>query len=137
MLPVHRSLSVATLILLAACSSLPDAVLGGRALDERVVHGVRSESNAFEAGLRDGQGLLGMSLYHGDLEREVRLDVREGDEQRTICYLPLGDVQPIPQLRRSEVGSADCDWLWPGLFTRMCGPCSPPSSPRRRSPTTA
>lgn len=82
-----------------------------RTMDERVVHGVRAESKAFEAGLRDGQALVGMSIYHGNLEREVELQVREDDVQRTIRYLPHGGVQPVPQLRRREGGSADCDWL--------------------------
>ena len=64
------------------------------------VHGVDPESAAFRAGLRDGQAVLGWSLWYGDADHEVVLSVRdaEGGAVRQIRYLPRGRPITIPQV---------------------------------------
>ena len=66
-----------------------------------VLHDVDPESEAYRAGLRDGQTLLAWSLWHGDPDHEVVLTVREvasGSAMRQIRYLPRGREVTIPQL---------------------------------------
>ena len=63
-----------------------------------VVQGVRQGSNAYQAGVRDGQLLGGFSLWNGNAEREVTLTLREGDGRRErLSFLPRGKMVTIPQ----------------------------------------
>ncbi len=57
----------------------------------KVVSGVREGSAAYAAGLRDGMTLAGLSVYHGDPEKEAMVAVKEGGEKREIRYWPRGE----------------------------------------------
>ncbi len=63
-----------------------------------VVQGVQQGSNAYQAGVRDGQLLGGFSLWNGNAEREVTLTLREQDGRRErLSFLPRGKQIIIPQ----------------------------------------
>jgi predicted metalloprotease with PDZ domain len=61
------------------------------------VSGVNPGSEAYKAGVRDGQKAYGMSIYWGDVSKPVRLKVRSGGEEKTIEYFPRGNPIPVPQ----------------------------------------
>jgi predicted metalloprotease with PDZ domain len=61
------------------------------------VSGVKQNSEAFKAGVRDDQEILGMSIYWGDVNKPVRLKVRSGSGQQTIEYYPRGKTVSISQ----------------------------------------
>jgi hypothetical protein len=69
-------------------------------------------SAAEEAGLRDGQKLLGWSI-HGDAARQVELTVAEGSGARSVRYLPhkrypAGQAPaPIPRFELTGAGLAE------------------------------
>ena len=68
-----------------------------------IVHGVEQGSNAYQAGVRDGQQLGGFSLWNGDAEREVTLTLRESDGSREkLSFLPRGDLRFIPQAQEID-----------------------------------
>lgn len=85
-----------------------------------ILHDVDREGPAFRDGVRDGQMLLGWSLWRGDADHEVALEIRElgSSAVRTITYLPRGRLRMVPQaevspecaqgLRGGEVGGAGC-----------------------------
>ena len=81
-----------------------------RSIEERFVMGVREGSAAYAAGLRDGQPLAGWSIHHGDVDRDVVLEVYVFDERRTISYLPRGEVKHTPKVVPAEA-SGSCDSL--------------------------
>jgi predicted metalloprotease with PDZ domain len=62
-----------------------------------VVSGVRPGSTAALAGLQDGQQLAGYSVHHGDIEREVRIQVRAGEQVRDVTYVPAGPPVAAPR----------------------------------------
>ncbi|TPV96186.1 MAG: hypothetical protein B7733_06070 [Myxococcales bacterium FL481] len=64
--------------------------------DAYVVQGVVAGSAAHRAGLRDGQHLEGFDLHWGDVERPVRLTVRDGQRQRKLEFLPIGAARVVP-----------------------------------------
>ncbi len=65
---------------------------------EGIVQGVQQGSNAYHAGVRDGQLLGGFSLWNGNAEREVTLTLREQDGKREkLSFLPRGNLLYIPQ----------------------------------------
>lgn len=66
------------------------------------VSGVNPESEAFKAGLRDGQEVVGMSIYWNDVSKPVRLKIRPADGQQTIEYFPRGKTIPVPQYHIDE-----------------------------------
>lgn len=68
-----------------------------------VLEGVDPVGPAFGAGVRDGQTLLGWSLWHGDPDHEVTLTIRQGEAASTrLRYLPRGSAiailegEPVP-----------------------------------------
>lgn len=63
-----------------------------------IVQGVQQGSNAYQAGVRDGQQLGGFSLWNGNAEREVTLTLREQDGKlERLSFLPRGRLLTIPQ----------------------------------------
>ena len=63
-----------------------------------IVRGVQQGSNAWQAGVRDGQQLGGFSLWNGNPEREVTLTLRETDGKlEKLSFLPRGKLLSIPQ----------------------------------------
>ena len=81
-------------------------------LSKNYISGVKPDSAAFRAGIRDGQDVVGESIYWDDVSKPVRLKIRSGDGQQTIEYFPTGVTFPIPQyhLQRehSPAGSEVC-----------------------------
>src|SRR5207253_738640 len=55
---------------------------------KKLVAGVREDSEAFKAGVRDGQEVLGMSIYWNDVSKPVRLTVRAASGRLRIEYFP-------------------------------------------------
>ncbi len=63
-----------------------------------IVQGTQQGSNAWQAGVRDGQQLGGFSLWNGNAEREVTLTLRDTDGTREqLTFLPRGKLLLIPQ----------------------------------------
>lgn len=75
---------------------------------DRIVTDVGESSNAFGAGLRDGQQLTGWSVYHGDSDKQVKLDVIDGGKKRTVTYLPRGTPVAVQQFRLKPEAAEEC-----------------------------
>lgn len=65
--------------------------------ENKLVFGVEPDSEAYKAGLRDGQQLLGWSIYNGDTTKQVKLSIKSDNGSRTITYFPLGTKVAIQQ----------------------------------------
>jgi predicted metalloprotease with PDZ domain len=65
--------------------------------DAKQVVGVKPDSEAYKAGLRDGQKLLGWSIYNGDPTKEVRLTIKTDNGKQVLTYYPQGPKTPIQQ----------------------------------------
>lgn len=63
------------------------------------VQGVKRGSNAFRAGLRDGQRLLRASVFYNDPSREVEIHVRDRTGDRLIEFHPSGRGIIIPRYK--------------------------------------
>jgi predicted metalloprotease with PDZ domain len=59
---------------------------------------VRPGSAAYTAGLRDGQPLLGWSIYNGQAERQATFTIQADSARRRISYYPRGAGGLVPQL---------------------------------------
>jgi predicted metalloprotease with PDZ domain len=65
--------------------------------EDKRVFGVEPSSEAFKAGLRDGQKLVGSSIYFGDPSKEVRLTINTQDGKQTLTYYPRGPELSLQQ----------------------------------------
>jgi predicted metalloprotease with PDZ domain len=62
------------------------------------VSGVRPDGPAFKAGLRDGQELLGSSVYYNDAEKPAKFTIQTGNGAKTkVEYFPRGKTVTVPQ----------------------------------------
>jgi predicted metalloprotease with PDZ domain len=62
---------------------------------KKEIAGVRPDSAAYAAGLRDGQTIVRRKpIYVGDATKEVEITVNDGDKETTIVYLPAGRGGP-------------------------------------------
>jgi predicted metalloprotease with PDZ domain len=78
-------------------------------LSKKAVANLRPNSAAFNAGLREGQQVLGMSIYWDDVSKPVRLTVHSGEGPQIIEYFPRGESVSIPQYHLENSGDAkDC-----------------------------
>ena len=69
-------------------------------MSQRVITGIRPGSNAYEAGLRDGQQVDHVSIYWNDVSRPVKLTIRTEAGGKSIQYYPHGKPSlSIPQFR--------------------------------------
>ena len=75
-------------------------------LSKKTVANLRPNSAAFNAGLREGQQVLGMSIYWGDVSKPIRLTVHSGKGPQMIEYLPRGKSVLIPQYHLENSGGA-------------------------------
>jgi predicted metalloprotease with PDZ domain len=66
-------------------------------LSKKLVANVRKNSEAFKAGVRDGQEVSGMSVTWNDVSKPVRLTVRTASGQQRIEYFPKGKTVSVPQ----------------------------------------
>jgi len=64
---------------------------------KNVVANVKSGSEAFKAGLRDGQKIIRTSVYWDDASKLVKLTVRAADGDHAFEYYPRGPLRNIPQ----------------------------------------
>jgi predicted metalloprotease with PDZ domain len=64
---------------------------------KKQISAVKPDSEAFKAGVRDGQEVVGMSIYFGDVSKPVRLTVRSDGGRQTIEYFPRGKPISVPQ----------------------------------------
>ena len=69
---------------------------------KKLVAGVREDSEAFKAGVRDGQEVLGMSISWNDVSKPVRLSIRAASGRLRIEYFPRGKTVTIPQYRMDK-----------------------------------
>ena len=58
--------------------------------EDKIVFGVEAGSEAWKAGLRDGQRLVGWSIHNGDASKEVRLTIQTPDGEHVLRYYPHG-----------------------------------------------
>ena len=79
----------------------------------RVISGVVSDSNAYRAGLRDGQKWVSGGFVWDDPTRLTKLTVMEGDTQKVVQFYPAATKAiPLPQYKLkpnlSAEGRAQC-----------------------------
>jgi predicted metalloprotease with PDZ domain len=72
-----------------------------------VMHGVRSGTRAYDAGLREGQRLRALSIHGNRPEVPVVVEVSDGGEPRKLTWLPQGETMPVPQFVM-RAGASDC-----------------------------
>lgn len=65
--------------------------------DKNIVANVKPGSEAFKAGLRDGQKIVRTSVYWNDTSKLVKLTVRAADGDHAFEYYPRGPLRNIPQ----------------------------------------
>ena len=77
----------------------------------KVTAGVKRRSNAYRAGLRNGQIILGATVFFGDVTKMVEIRVKASKVERTIKFYPLGRTIAVPQyeLKCSHVRSPALD----------------------------
>jgi predicted metalloprotease with PDZ domain len=66
---------------------------------DKKVSGVEPGSEAFKAGVRDGQKLKAWSLNFGDPSQLVRLTIESEDGKRVLTYYPRGARTSVQQFR--------------------------------------
>jgi predicted metalloprotease with PDZ domain len=59
--------------------------------------GVRPDSEAYKAGLRDGQQLIGWSINNGDPTKQVKLTIKTDTGRQVITYYPQGEKVAVQQ----------------------------------------
>jgi predicted metalloprotease with PDZ domain len=65
--------------------------------ETKKVIGVKGDSEAYKAGLRDGQQLLGWSIYNGDPTKQVKLTIKTDAGRQVITFLPQGEKVSVQQ----------------------------------------
>ena len=70
--------------------------------ERMIISGVRKKGPAYEAGLRNGQKIIGLSVRYNDPTREAEFTVVDKDGEKTIRYLPVGNKTLVPQYRMVE-----------------------------------
>jgi predicted metalloprotease with PDZ domain len=74
----------------------------------RVISGVKPDSNAHRAGLRDGQKWVSGGYVHGDPNRLTKLTVIEGDKQKVVQFYPASpEAILLPQYKLKPDISAE------------------------------
>jgi len=61
------------------------------------VAGLKQDSEAYKAGLRDGQQLIGWSIDNGDPTKQVKLTIKTESGRQVITYYPQGNKVPVQQ----------------------------------------
>jgi len=64
-----------------------------------MVFAVEPGSEAFKAGLRDGQKLVGWSVEVGDPSKQARLTIDAEDGKRVLTYYPRGPAVSLQQFK--------------------------------------
>jgi hypothetical protein len=59
---------------------------------------VKPDSEAYKSGLRDGQHLLGWSIYNGDPSKQVKLTIKTDAGKQVLTYFPQSAARtPVQQ----------------------------------------
>lgn len=61
------------------------------------VVGLKEDSDAYKAGLRNGQQLIGWSITNGDPTKQVKLTIKTESGRLVITYYPQGKKVPVQQ----------------------------------------
>jgi predicted metalloprotease with PDZ domain len=61
------------------------------------VTGLKEDSEAYKAGLRNGQQLIGWSIQFGDPTKQVKLTIKTESGRQVITYYPQGKKFPVQQ----------------------------------------
>lgn len=69
---------------------------------DKKIQGVAAGSTAERAGLRDGQAVLGASIYTGNTDKPIKIKISDDGGTREIEFLPRGPVTRIPCLRMEK-----------------------------------
>jgi len=75
---------------------------------DRIIRGVRENSKAADAGLRNGQQLTRWSVSHGNADKQVKLGVVDNGEKKTVTYLPRGSSVAVQQFRLKQGLAGEC-----------------------------
>ncbi len=67
-------------------------------VENNIIVGVNPKSEAHKAGLRNGQKLLGGSIFFGDLSKPIELTVEADDKEKQISYWPKGKDSEVLQV---------------------------------------
>lgn len=65
--------------------------------EDKLVSGVEPGSEAWNAGLRDGQKLMSWSFNFGDASTQVRLKIKTAQDAQTLAYYPRGPEVSVQQ----------------------------------------
>ncbi|MDX1315792.1 MAG: M1 family aminopeptidase, partial [Eudoraea sp.] len=65
--------------------------------DRRSVKAINEDSEAYKSGLREGDQFVDFSFEYGDIENPISLEIKRGDENITLSFLPVKQL-PIPRL---------------------------------------
>jgi predicted metalloprotease with PDZ domain len=67
---------------------------------EKKVQGLKENSAAWHAGLRNGQKVKGYSIQHNDISKQVEIKIEENGVERMISYYPMSAAKTeVPQFR--------------------------------------
>jgi predicted metalloprotease with PDZ domain len=69
---------------------------------EHRARGVKERGPAYRAGLRDGQELVGWSIYKGDTSKPVKLTIKDSRGTRVLEYLPIGATVGVQRFELDE-----------------------------------
>lgn len=71
-----------------------------QSLQNKLISGVTENTTAYENGLRNGQKLLGGSVYFGNASKPVELTIEENGQPKKITYLPQSRTKvSVPQFK--------------------------------------
>ena len=73
---------------------------------KNLVSSVRQDSEAFKAGVRDGQEVVGVSIYWNDVSKPVRLTIHSTEGRKQIEYFPRGPAVSVPQYHLDQIAWA-------------------------------
>ncbi len=79
--------------------------------DTGLVSGVRPDSHAFEAGLRDGQRCTSFQFSEGTGEPFVTVRILEDDAERELRFSVRGEEVPVPIYRPKPGAAGSCEGL--------------------------
>jgi predicted metalloprotease with PDZ domain len=65
----------------------------------KIISGVEPGSEAYKAGLRDGQELDAWSIHNNDPTKQIRLTIKNTDGNQVITYYPQGEKVSVQQFR--------------------------------------
>ncbi|MGB2625465.1 MAG: hypothetical protein WAK20_01640 [Candidatus Acidiferrum sp.] len=71
-----------------------------------LVSNVRQDSEAYKAGVRDGQEVVGMSIHWNDVSKPARLTIHSSEGQKKIEYFPRGQMVSVPQYHLDQAAWA-------------------------------